>query len=102
MDNSRKKYLVVDDDAAGKIRIHKDRLYTNELVDELVDIAIDCYAKNSKHKFFPADRKAVSETVWTFLRIAMDSLTPDLGISIIQSRTLTFLSKKIGLSLNMK
>ncbi len=67
-DNSRKKYLVVDDDAAGKIRVHKDKLYTDEFVDELCDISIDCYAKHSKHKFAPRDRKAVFETVWTFLR----------------------------------
>ena len=66
-DNSRKKYLVVEDDAAGKIRVHKDKLYTDDFVDELIDSSIDCYTKDSKHKFYPADRKAVSETVWTFL-----------------------------------
>ena len=26
-DNPKKKYLLVDDDAAGKIKIHKDKLY---------------------------------------------------------------------------
>ena len=66
-DNSRKKYLVVEDDAAGKIRVHKDRLYTDDFVDELIEISIDCYAKNSKHKFGPKDRRDIAETVWTFL-----------------------------------
>ena len=67
-DNPRKKYLVVEDDAAGKIRIHKDRLYTDDFVDELCEISIDCYTKNSKNKFFPKDRRDIAETVWTFLR----------------------------------
>ena len=33
-DNPRKKYLIVEDDAVGKLRIHKDRLLTKELVEE--------------------------------------------------------------------
>lgn len=66
-DNSRKRYLVVDDDAAGNIRVHKDKLYTDDFVEELCDIAVNCYAKDSKHKFYPADKKSVAETVFTFL-----------------------------------
>ena len=77
-DNSRKKYLVVDDDAAGKIRIHKDRLYTDEFVDELCEIAIDCYAKNSKHKFGPKDRRDIAETVYTFLTHSDGQFDPRL------------------------
>ena len=66
-DNARKKYLLVDDDAAGSIKVHKDKLNTEEFVNELCEIAIDCYAKNSKHKFTPKDRRDINETVWTFL-----------------------------------
>ena len=47
-DNPRRKYLVVEDDAAGKIRIKKDELYTDDFVNDLIEISIDCYAKNSK------------------------------------------------------
>ena len=77
-DNSRKKYLVVEDDVAGKIRIHQDRLHTEELVDELCDIAIDRYAKNSKHKFYPKDKKEVNSCVCTFLKHSDGQFDPRL------------------------
>ena len=66
-DGPRKKYLVVEDDAVGKVRINKDRLLTEELVEELVDLSFNSYKKGSKHKWTPADRKEVSRLSWLAL-----------------------------------
>ena len=66
-DNPRKKYLVVDDDKCGKIRVHKDRLHTTELVDELTTKAIADYAATTHHKFYRKERGEVRSTVETFL-----------------------------------
>ena len=66
-DGPRKKYLVVEDDAVGKVRISKDRLLTEELVEELVDLSFNSYKKGSKHKWTPADRKEVSRLSWLAL-----------------------------------
>ena len=66
-DGPRKKYLVVEDDAVGKVRISKDRLLTEELVEELVDLSFNSYKKGSKHKWTPADRKEVARLSWLAL-----------------------------------
>ena len=66
-DNRRKKYLEVLDDKCDLIRVHVDKLYTDNFVNELCDISIDAYSKDSKHKFTKSDREVVRDTVWTFL-----------------------------------
>jgi len=66
-DNPRKKYLEIVDDKCGKIRVSKDRLYLDDFVSEMCELATDAYASDSIHKFYPADRKVVVETVFTFL-----------------------------------
>ena len=77
-DNPRKKYLVVEDDAAGKIRIHKDRLLTDEFVNELTGVSIKCYEKDSKHKWYPADKKQVSKLTWDTLEYNEGQFDPRL------------------------
>jgi len=66
-DNPRKKWLEIEDDKCGKIRVSKDELYTDSFVDDMTELAIKEYAKDSKHKFYRGDRKAVRDTVETFL-----------------------------------
>lgn len=66
-DNPRKKYLTIDDDKCGKIRVSKDRLFLDDFVDEMTELSINKYAEDSKHKFYRGDRKAVRDTVETFL-----------------------------------
>ena len=56
-DNKRRKYLEIVDDAVGKVRAHKDKLLTDELVEELLDLSFDSYTENSKHTWRPADRR---------------------------------------------
>lgn len=63
----KNKYLIVEDDKCGKIRIHKDRLRTNEFIDELTEQAIEVYAEPSKHKYSKKDRGEVRATVECFL-----------------------------------
>lgn len=66
-DHPRKKYLEIEDDKCGKIRISKDDLYTDTFIDEMTELAIAKYAEDSKHKFYRKDRKDVRDTVETFL-----------------------------------
>tara|TARA_Y100000592_G_C5479029_1_gene324190 strand:- start:2592 stop:3629 length:1038 start_codon:yes stop_codon:yes gene_type:complete len=66
-DNPRKKYLVIDDDKCGKVRIKKEELYTDEFVDDITKLAIEKYAEGSTHKFYRKERQVVRDTVETFL-----------------------------------
>ena len=66
-DHPRKKYLEIEDDKCGKVRISKDDLYTDAFIDEMTELAIAKYAEDSKHKFYRKDRKDVRDTVETFL-----------------------------------
>jgi hypothetical protein len=66
-DNPRKKYLVVVDDKLGNIRINKDDLHTDSLIDDLTEQSISAYSKDSKHKFYRATRSEVRATVECFL-----------------------------------
>lgn len=66
-DNPRKKYLIVDDDAVGKVRFDKNILLSEGIVEDLVDLSFNSYKKGSKHKWTPADRKEVSRLSWLAL-----------------------------------
>lgn len=66
-DNPRRKWLEIEDDKCGKIRVSKDDLYTDAFVDELIAKSIEEYGKDSKHKFYRKERGEVRETVYTFL-----------------------------------
>ena len=66
-DNPKRKYLVIEDDKCGKIRITKDELYTDEFVERMCELAVTDYAKGSIHNFTKGDRKVVRDTVFTFL-----------------------------------
>ena len=66
-DRPRNKYLVVDDDKCGKIRIHKDELLTKGLVDDLTAQSITAYGDESKHNFYRKEREEVRATVECFL-----------------------------------
>lgn len=67
-DKPNNKWLVVEDDVCGKVRISKDRLFSNEVVDELCDISFDNYReKFNFHKWLPSDRRSVKELVNIFI-----------------------------------
>lgn len=67
-DNPRKKYLLVDDDAVGKVRVHKDELLSDDFVESLVDLSYDSYKKGSPHhKWTPKDRQEVARLSWLAL-----------------------------------
>jgi hypothetical protein len=67
-DKPRVKYLKVVDDAVGTVRIDKDKLLTDDFVEFLIDLSFKSYAKNSKHKWRPADRKEMSTVTWLMLK----------------------------------
>ena len=64
----RVKYLKVDDDAVGSVKVAKDGLYTDECVEKIADLSYKSYVKNSKHKWRPADRKEMSTVTWLILK----------------------------------
>ena len=64
-DNNRRKYLDIVDDAVGKVLVHKDKLLTDELVEEILDLSFNSYTENSKHEWKPADRRAALKLTQT-------------------------------------
>jgi hypothetical protein len=66
-DKPRNKYLIVDDDKCGQVRVHKDRFLTDELVDELTATSIEAYSADTHHKFYRKERAEVRDTINTFL-----------------------------------
>ena len=75
-DNPRKKYLEILDDAVGKVRVHKDRLCTDEFVEELEELSYQSYLKDSPHKWTKADRRAVHDLSWKALNYNEGSFDP--------------------------
>ena len=67
-DKPRAKYLKVVDDAVGTVRMIKDKLLTDDFVESMIDLSFKSYAKNSKHKWRPADRKEMSTVTWLMLK----------------------------------
>jgi len=66
-DNPRKKWLEIEDDKCGKVRVSKDDLYTDAFVDELIAKSIKEYGETSTHKFYRKERQEITDTVYTFL-----------------------------------
>lgn len=67
-DNPRKKFLEIEDDKCGKIKVNKDEFYTDAFVNDMVDLSIKKYSEDSKNKFYKGDKTDVRDTVWTFLK----------------------------------
>lgn len=67
-DNPHKKYLEIEDDTAGNIKVNKNDFYTENFVNDLCDIVMDKYGKSSIHVFSKTEKRAVTDTVWTFLK----------------------------------
>lgn len=66
-DNPKKLKLSIDDDALGKVEIKKSELYTNNLLQDLVQRSFLSYTSASKHNFTKADNndclKLVLDTI---------------------------------------
>jgi len=77
-DNPRKKYLDIVDDAVGKVRIHKDRLMTDDFVEELAELSLESYKKDSKHNWTKGDRNNVSKLSWQALNHNKGQFDPRL------------------------
>ncbi len=68
-DKPKNKFLVVEDDACGKVKIDKNRLLTDDLLDELCELSFECYKlKMTDHKWYPRDLKEVKRSVYMFIR----------------------------------
>ena len=62
MQDRPKEVLKVDDDAIGEFS-NKSELFTDDLVNSLIDVAIDAYEAKSDHSFSKKDRRDINETV---------------------------------------
>ena len=56
-DNPKRKYLEITDDMANKVKIHKDKVLTDDFVDDLSQISYDAYTSVSKHHWTRGDLK---------------------------------------------
>lgn len=77
-DHPHAKYLRVNDDAIGKFKCEKKDLHSKELVNVLIGLSVEAYAKNSDNKFYNSDVQEVSKTVWTFLTHCDNQFDPRL------------------------
>ena len=67
-DSPRKSNLIINDDALGKVSIKKTELYTNSLVEQLVQKSFSFYTSGSKHNFSKADNNDCGKLVWDTLQ----------------------------------
>jgi hypothetical protein len=77
-DKPKVKFLKVDDDAIGKFKCRKEELHTDGLVNQLIDLSIDSYEKNSPHNFNSKDRSEIAKTAWCFLKHSDGQFDPRL------------------------
>ncbi len=77
-DHPHAKYLRVTDDAIGKFKCHATSLNTDELVEDLIDLSIKSYSKNSHHDFNSKDRNEIAKTTFCFLNHSDNQFDPRL------------------------
>jgi hypothetical protein len=66
-DFPRKQNLTINDDALGNVTIKKTELYTNNLVEKLIQKSFHFYTDGSKHNFSKADNNDCTKLVWDTL-----------------------------------
>ena len=67
-DNPKKKYLKIEDDALGEVKIHVKQFMKNACVMEILDRSFDYYTKRSKNRFTPGDNKTCLNLTWDALQ----------------------------------
>lgn len=75
-DNPKRKTLEHTDEVTGKIRIKKEELYTDEFLRRLEDISYEEYKKDSKQKWWPRDRREITELVDVVMNHANGEFDP--------------------------
>ena len=67
-DNPKRKYLKIEDDALGEVKVHVNKFMEDFFVVEMADRSFDYYTKNSKNKFTQGDRKTCLNLSWDALQ----------------------------------
>jgi len=67
-DNPSRKYLKIEDDALGEVKVHVDKFMDDFFVVSLVDRSFDFYTGSSKNKFTAGDRKTCLNLSWDALQ----------------------------------
>ena len=63
-DNPKRKFLEVDDDVAGKVKVKVADFESEEFIEGLIDKCYTEYTSRSKHHWTKADRKTASRWTW--------------------------------------
>jgi ATP-dependent exoDNAse (exonuclease V) beta subunit len=67
-DNPKRKYLKIEDDALGEVKVHTGKFMEDFFVVEVADRSFDHYVKHSKNKFTDKDRKTCVNLSWDALQ----------------------------------
>ncbi len=66
-DNPSRKYLEVTDDAVDRVKIHKDKFFNADFINELVELSYNSYTSKSKHKWTNGDLNTAKKLSWQTL-----------------------------------
>ena len=75
-DNPKRKILEIVDDAIGNVKIHKDKIGTDEFVEWLCEESYQSYMAGSIHSWANADRKMVSKLSFEALEYGNGQFDP--------------------------
>jgi len=75
-DNPRRKYLKINDDALGEVKVHVSKFLDHFFVVQIVDRSFDYYTKRSKNKFTAGDRKTCENLTWSALEYNSGQFDP--------------------------
>jgi len=67
-DNPKRKYLKIEDDALGEVKVHIDQFMEDFCVAGFSDRSFDYYTSKSKNKFSKSDRATCLNLTWDALQ----------------------------------
>ena len=66
-DNPKRKYLQVEDDALGEVKVHTSKFMGESFIEEMSNRSFDYYTKPSKNSFTSGDKKKCLSLAWDAL-----------------------------------
>jgi ATP-dependent helicase/DNAse subunit B len=75
-DNPKRKYLKIEDDALGEVKVHVDQFMEDFFVVSIADRSFDHYTNKSKNHFTAGDRKTCVNLTWDALQYNSGQFDP--------------------------
>ena len=75
-DNPKKKYLKIEDEALGEVKVHVDQFMKDVCVVSIADSSFDYYTNKSKNHFTAGDRKTCVNLTWDALQYNSGQFDP--------------------------